>query len=66
MVQWLYHVENSVITIILEALSTGPLERWGYTPSMPTLPILGTGIFPLFQWIVLPPLTIWFVRRQLT
>lgn len=55
-----------VITIILEALATGPLERWSYTSSMPTLPVLGTGILPLLQWIVLPPLTIWFVRRQLT
>ncbi|MEO7512477.1 MAG: hypothetical protein ABIZ91_12025 [Gemmatimonadaceae bacterium] len=55
-----------VITIILEALATGPLERWSYSPSMPTLPVLGTGILPLFQWILLPPLTIWFVRRQLT
>jgi len=54
-----------VITIILEALATGPLERWSYTPSMPTLPILRTGILPLFQWILLPPLTVWFVRRQL-
>ena len=55
-----------VITIILEALATGPLERWSYTSSMPTLPVLGTGIIPLLQWILLPPLTIWFVRRQLT
>jgi len=55
-----------VITIILEALATGPLERWSYTPSMPTLPVLGTGILPLLQWVLLPPLTIWFVRRQLT
>lgn len=54
------------ITIILEALATGPLGRWGYTPLMPTLPVLGTGVIPLVQWILLPPLTIWFVRRQLT
>ena len=54
------------ITIIIEALATGPLERWSYTSLMPTLPILGTGIIPLLQWILLPPLTIWFVRRQLT
>jgi len=54
-----------VITIILEALATGPLERWSYAPSMPTLPVLGTGLLPLFQWILLPPLMIWFVRRQL-
>ncbi len=55
-----------VITIILEALATGPLERWSYTSSMPTLPVLGTGLLPLLQWILLPPLTLWFVRRQLT
>jgi hypothetical protein len=53
------------ITVILEALATGPLARWSYTPLMPTLPVLGTGILPLFQWILLPSLTIWFVRRQL-
>ena len=55
-----------VITIVFEALATGPLERWSYTPLMPTVPVLGTGILPLVQWIVLPPLTVWFVRRQLT
>jgi hypothetical protein len=55
-----------VTTIILEALATGPMERWTYTPLMPTLPILGTGLLPLLQWTLLPPLTIWFVRRQLT
>lgn len=54
-----------VITIIFEALAIGPLARWSYAPAMPTLPILGTGILPLLQWILLPPLTIWFVRRQL-
>jgi len=55
-----------VITIIFEALATGPFGRWSYAPSMPTLPVLGTGIVPLLQWILLPPLTVWFVRRQLT
>jgi hypothetical protein len=54
------------ITVVMEALATGPLERWAYTDSMPVLPVLGTGLFPLLQWIVLPPLVIWFVRRQLT
>jgi hypothetical protein len=48
-----------------EALAIGPLARWSYAPAMPTLPILGTGVVPLLQLIVLPPLTIWFVRRQL-
>lgn len=55
-----------VVTIVFETLATGFLERWNYSPLMPTLPILGTGLVPLLQWILLPPLTIWFVRRQLT
>jgi hypothetical protein len=33
---------------------------------MPTLPVLGTGLLPLLQWIFLPPLIAWFVHRQLT
>lgn len=54
------------ITIGLEALATHVLGRWQYGDLMPTLPILGTGLLPLLQWILLPPLILWFVRRQLT
>jgi hypothetical protein len=54
-----------VITIILEALATGPLERWRYAAAMPTL-LIGTGLTPLLQWIVLPPIIVFFTRRQLT
>ncbi len=55
-----------VITIVFEWLATSVLDRWAYAESMPTLPILGTGLLPLMQWIVIPPLVLWFVRRQLT
>ncbi len=27
---------------------------WAYSPLMPTLPYLGTGLAPLVQWLVLP------------
>jgi hypothetical protein len=54
-----------VITIILEALATGPLNRWSYAAAMPTL-LMGTGLTPLLQWIVLPPMIVFFTRRQLT
>ncbi len=54
------------ITMIFEALATGALNRWKYGTSMPTLPFLGTGLLPLLQWIVLPPIVIWFVKRQLS
>jgi hypothetical protein len=54
------------ITIMLEWLATEILNRWRYAEAMPTLPLLGTGLLPLLQWLILPPLVVWFVRRQLT
>lgn len=54
------------ITIVLERLATGSLERWAYAETMPIVPLLGVGLAPMLQWIVLPPLVMWFVRRQLT
>lgn len=52
-------------TIILEALATGALNRWNYSDAMPRFPILGTGLLPLLQWLTIPPLVLWFVRRQI-
>lgn len=54
-----------VITVILEWLGTEVWNRWQYAARMPTLPVLGTGMLPVLQWSVLPPLVVWFVRRQL-
>lgn len=54
------------ITVAFEWLATEVLHRWAYAPSMPMLPLLGTGLFPVLQWTVLPPLIVWFVRRQIT
>lgn len=54
------------ITIVLEALATGPLDRWSYAETMPTLLLVGTGLTPLLQWILLPPIIIFFTQRQLT
>lgn len=55
-----------VITVVFEALATGVLGRWKYAALMPTLPLLGTGLLPLFQWMLIPPIVIWFVKRQLS
>jgi len=54
-----------VATIFLEALATGVLDRWAYNDDMPRLPVLGTGLMPMIQWPVIPPLVLWFVRRQI-
>lgn len=55
-----------VITIIFEALATGVLNRWKYSDVMPTLPFFGTGLLPVLQWLLIPPLIIWFINRQLS
>ncbi len=55
-----------IITIIFEALATGVLNRWQYGEAMPTLTVLGTGLLPVLQWLIIPPLIIWFVKRQLS
>ncbi len=54
------------ITIGIEWLSTDVLGRWAYSDRMPVMPLLGTGLLPVAQWILLPPLVVWLVRRQLT
>jgi hypothetical protein len=53
-------------TLVMEWLATHVLHRWAYAEAMPVVPVLGIGVSPLLQWLVLPPLMLWFVRRQLT
>lgn len=57
---------GALITIVMEWLATQMLGRWAYADAMPVLPVVRVGLSPLLQWIVLPPLVVWFVRRQLT
>ncbi|QTF92871.1 hypothetical protein [Halomonas sp. BM-2019] len=58
-------VVGVVITIGLEWHATALQDRWQYAERMPTLPLLGTGLAPLLQWLLLPPLVVWLVRRQM-
>lgn len=53
-----------LITAILEIVFTAIWPRWAYSDAMPVL--LGVGLVPIAQWLLLQPLTVWFVRRQLT
>jgi hypothetical protein len=51
-------------TIVSEWLNVDVWGRWAYAPAMPALPPLGTGLSPLLQWAVVPPLA-FFVARHL-
>ena len=53
-----------LITLAFEWIATDVLDRWQYAPAMPRLPVVGTGVLPFIQWILLPPLVLWFARRQ--
>ncbi len=41
-------------TISSEWMNTRWLDAWAYSSWMPTLPLTGTGLTPLLQWLVLP------------
>jgi hypothetical protein len=55
-----------LVSVLMEWLATQVLNRWAYAESMPILPVLRVGLSPVLQWVLLPPLVVWFVRRQLT
>jgi hypothetical protein len=58
-----YLATGLAVTVALEKLSVGVLGRWAYDPELPR--VAGVGLAPLLQWVVLPPLTLWFARRHL-
>ncbi len=53
-----------VITVVVEAIAIHVLNRWQYATAMPTLPILGTGITPILQWLIIPPIIVSLMLRR--
>jgi len=53
-------------TIFSEIMNVSTKNLWGYSDLMPVIPFLGVGIVPLIQWIVIPPVLVFIVRRQLS
>lgn len=52
-----------LLTIGLEHLHTEITGRWAYDEAMPLLPVIGTGLAPILQWIFVPLLVLWYLRR---
>lgn len=50
-------------TVGLEFLHTQVTGRWTYDGVMPLLPILGTGLSPILQWVFVPMFVLWYMRR---
>ncbi len=50
-------------TVFSEWLNTAVRGSWAYTNLMPTLSLIGPGLSPLAQWIVIPLAAFWWARR---
>ncbi|OUS06334.1 hypothetical protein A9Q96_09840 [Rhodobacterales bacterium 52_120_T64] len=52
------------ITVVLEIYNTQFAKNWSYSDRMPLVPPFDIGLAPLLQWLLVPMLVLWFVRRQ--
>ncbi len=50
-------------TVYSEWLNTVVRRTWQYSELMPTIPILGTGLSPLMQWLIVPIVGFAVIRR---
>jgi hypothetical protein len=50
-------------TILSEWLNVSVRGTWAYAPAMPVLPVVGTGVSPLAQWVVTPLVALVAARR---
>ena len=50
-------------TVFSEWLNTAVRGSWAYADAMPIVPLLGTGLAPLLQWIIVPGVSFWLTRR---
>lgn len=50
-------------TVFSEWLNIEVRKSWAYADIMPVLPVIGTGLSPLMQWIVVPALAFWWALR---
>lgn len=53
------------LTVGFEYYYTNISLRWAYSELMPLVPPFGTGLLPLIQWAIIPPIVLWLSRRHL-
>lgn len=51
-------------TFFSEWLNVAVRKSWAYSPLMPVIPPLDTGLLPVLQWVVVPMLASWLNRRD--
>lgn len=53
------------VTILIEFVSTEWLSRWAYSELMPVVPVLGTGVSPIAQWLVVPAVSLYILSARI-
>jgi hypothetical protein len=51
-------------TVFSERLNIVVRQTWAYSDFMPVVPVIGTGLSPLLQWVVVPLLALRFAHRS--
>jgi hypothetical protein len=51
-------------TFYSEWLNTTVRQNWAYSRLMPVLPLIGTGLSPILQWLVVPSVALTLTRRR--
>ena len=59
-------VTGASYTVFSEYLNTVVRGSWTYSSIMPTLPWLGTGLAPLAQWLLIPPIALAWAAGKLS
>jgi hypothetical protein len=51
-------------TVFSEWLNIEVRQSWAYRPQMPVLPLVGTGLTPILQWIAVPSVAFLWMRSS--
>jgi hypothetical protein len=51
-------------TVFSEWLNVDIRRSWSYTAAMPVLPLIGTGLTPLLQWLIVPGIAFAIIARR--
>ncbi len=57
---------GALYTAVSEYVNVEELQRWGYSPLMPRVPLLGIGVIPILQWLLLPALVLLLTKNHLS
>ena len=58
----LFTLIGVVYTVWSETINVRVKGTWGYTELMPLVPGVEIGGMPFLQWLLIPPLLVWFMR----